>query len=111
MVVAVAVAMAKMAEEDAEDVEEVEEVAAEEAATIVSIWKQLNVSIVAKGSSFYRLLSTKKECQWEFKHGIQSGFQKNISIFFERHVDKKKNIQRRRKTLRAMMSLWTWMFF
>jgi hypothetical protein len=23
----------------------------------------------------------------KFKHGIQSGFQKNISIFFERRVD------------------------
>jgi hypothetical protein len=40
------------------------------------------------GSSlFYRLLRTKKKWHWEFKHGIQSGFQKSISIFFEAHVD------------------------
>jgi hypothetical protein len=48
MVVAVAVARAIMAEEVGEDAEESEEVAAEEAATIVSILKQLNVPILAK---------------------------------------------------------------
>jgi hypothetical protein len=54
MVVAVAVAGAIMAEEDMEDVEEVEEVAAEEAEIIVSILKQLNVSIVAKKVTILR---------------------------------------------------------
>jgi hypothetical protein len=87
MVVAVAVARVIMTEEDAEDAEDTEEVATEEAATIVSIWKQLNVSIVGKKSIFDRLIRTKKEWHWEFKHGIQSGFQTSISIFFERHVD------------------------
>jgi hypothetical protein len=48
MVVALVVARAIMAEEDAEEAEEAKEVAEEEAATMVSIWKQLNVSIVAK---------------------------------------------------------------
>jgi hypothetical protein len=49
MVVSVAVSRAIMVEEDAEDVEEAVEDAEKKAATIVSILKQLSVSIVAKG--------------------------------------------------------------
>jgi hypothetical protein len=48
IVVAVAVARAIMTEEDAEDAEDAGEFAMEEAAKIVSILKQLNVSSVAK---------------------------------------------------------------
>jgi hypothetical protein len=79
MVVAMAVTREIMDEEDAEDAEETEEVAVEEAATIVSILKQLNVSIVAKKVTI--LLTA--QLQERMIMRIQTWYPKRISkIYF-----------------------------
>jgi hypothetical protein len=79
MVVAVAVARKIMADEDAEEAEEAEEVAAEEAATIVSICKKLNVSIVAKK---FTILPT-AQLQKIMTMRVQTWYPKRISkIYF-----------------------------
>jgi hypothetical protein len=99
MVVAVAVARAVLAEEDAEGAEEAgeaDEVVAKEAARIVSIWKELNVSIVEKRSLFYRLLGTKKNLNMVSKAAFKNLFQsslKDILTKKEKQTKKKENME------------------
>jgi hypothetical protein len=82
MVVAVAVFRAIMADEEAEDAEEDEEVAVEEAATLVSICKQLNVSIVAKRVTILRAA----QLQEIMTMNSQTWYPKRISkIYFNLH--------------------------
>jgi hypothetical protein len=79
MLVAVAVARSIMAEEDAE---EAKEDAAEEAATIVSILKQLNVSIAAKRV----IILPTAQLQERMTMKIQTWYPKRISkIYFNLH--------------------------
>jgi hypothetical protein len=89
----VAVAREIMTEEDAEDAEEAEKVDAEEAAIIVSIWKQLNVSIVTKRVT---IIPT-AQLQEKVTMSSQTWYLKQIS----------KNRHRRKTTWKAMMNHWT----
>jgi hypothetical protein len=103
LVVAVAVARTIMAEEDAEE-------AAEEA-TIVSIWKMLNVSIVAKR---FTILPT-AHLQERMTIRIQTWYPKRISkiyfnLLWKTCWPKRKNRQRRRTAWKSMINHWTWMF-
>jgi type IV secretory pathway VirB10-like protein len=68
----VAATRAIMSEEDAE---EAEEVAAEEASTIVSSWKQLNISIVEKKIN----IPPTAPHQERITLGIQTWYPKRIS--------------------------------
>jgi hypothetical protein len=90
--------------EDAEDAEEAEEDAAEEETTTVRIFKMLNVSIVAKMATILPTAQSQEKMTMNSQTWYPSRISKNLS---QSSLKERTNKQRIRKTLKAMMNLWT----
>jgi hypothetical protein len=84
--------------------------AAEEETTIVSIWKMLNVSIVAKRAPIPPTAQSKEKMTMNSQTWYPSRISKTyFNIHWNKCWPKRTKKQRRRKTLKAMMNHWTWM--